>query len=151
MFDIHGQLLSLVKRYIDRNIRVPIVVAVDPHDGDRAFATHLWHKHAEVRDTSDGYFVEVEGDLEIIPEADCDTRLTEAVMEDDNISDHERAASLAAPNLEQCECGSWFAAQTMTRTDPEYVESLWTCHVCDRELGRVKLHLPGPDQPIEPA
>jgi hypothetical protein len=148
MFDLHGRLVSLLERYIDRNIRAPIVIAVDPHDGDRAFAQHLWHKHAEVRETSHGYFVEIGDDLEVINEADRDTRLAEAVI-DDAPDDHTLAASLAEPHLDQCECGSWFVTQTLTRTDSETVESLWTCHVCDRELGRVDLHLPGPDQPIK--
>jgi hypothetical protein len=148
MFDLHSRLVSLLERYIDRNIRAPIVIAVDPLDGDRAFAQHLWHKHAEVRETSHGYFVEVDGDLDVINEADRDTRRAEAVI-DDAPDDHALAASLAEPHLDQCECGSWFVTKTVTRTDPGTVESLWTCHVCDRELGREEQHLPARDSAVE--
>jgi hypothetical protein len=148
MFDLHGRLVSLLERYIDRNIRAPIVVAVDPLDGDRFFATHLWHKHAEARQTSWGYFVTIEGETTPVDSTDLEQWCLECPPTDD-VCDHTLAASLAEPHLDQCECGSWFVTKTITRSDPETVKCLWTCHVCDRELDREEQHLPARDSAVE--
>jgi hypothetical protein len=148
MFDLHSRLVSLLERYFDRSLRAPVVVGIDPVEGDRYFATHLWHKQAEVHKMSWGFFVTVDGntapvDPEVLDEWELDTPPT------DHLSDHTLAATLAEPHLDQCECGSWFVTKTITRTDPGTVECLWTCHVCDRELDREEQHLPARDSAVE--